>query len=338
MYTDSKLKERCQKVLEENGGNIADRASRILLEDPTLRNLRSPLEFISKNWRDPLTPSMMSLSCKAVGGQPKIVSEVALAMNLINLSFYVWDDMVDKSEYKSFKPTLYGKFGEGTALIIGGIASAKAFTILNQIKVEKAKRKKVNKLVWDLWANMSQAETANRKLKRQNSAPSNKKLSIMKLEASDLEICLRIGAILGDGSEDEIFYLGRYGLSLCMILELWKDFLVSTNFTLELAEKIKNAQLPYSILWAREHSKRIQKSLEELAQENVIDPSDVKKFVDDVLAVKTLDNTLKVIQNFTSSAQEDLLKLEMNNTIQTLKFFIEAQSQLFIESVATLQL
>lgn len=337
MYTESSLKERCQKILDENGGEVADRASRMLLEDPMLKGLRSPLEFISKNWRDPLTPSLMSLSCKAVGGKPEVIYEAALAMNLIHLSFYVWDDMVDKAVYKSLKPTLFGKFGEGTALIIGGIASAKAFTILNQMKAEKIERQTVNKLVWDLCVKMAQAEIANRSLKRQKNASSIKKLAIIKSEASDMEICLRIGAILGGGSNDEVNHLGRYGLSLGIILELWKDFLVSINFTLELAEKIKNAKLPYSLLWAREHSEKIRKKLEELAQRNAINASDIKEIVEDVLAVKTLDNTLKIIQRFTNSALEGLLELKMDNSIQTLRFFIGAQSRLFIKSLASLQ-
>ncbi len=99
MSIKSNLKKLCQKILEDNGGKVADRSNRILIEDPALKELRSPLEFISKTWRDPLTPSMMALSCEAVGGQPEKTCEAALAMSLMQLSFYIWDDIIDKATF-----------------------------------------------------------------------------------------------------------------------------------------------------------------------------------------------------------------------------------------------
>ena len=40
------------QILEEYGGKIASKARVILLEDTTLKDLRKPLEFISKRWHD----------------------------------------------------------------------------------------------------------------------------------------------------------------------------------------------------------------------------------------------------------------------------------------------
>ena len=197
MYMNSLLRERCQKILEENGGHIADQASKILLEDPTLKDLRSPLEFISKNWRNPLTPAMICLSCKAVGGRPEETYDAALAMSLISLSLYVWDDMIDKARFKLFKPTLFEKFGESTALIIGGLASAKAFSILNQMNMDRARNQTVTKLLWELLTKFAQAETAGLRMRSQRSFSSKKKFWKIKTEAGYLETCLRIGAVIG---------------------------------------------------------------------------------------------------------------------------------------------
>src|SRR4030067_2145343 len=189
------LKERCHRILEDNGGIVADRARTILLEDPALKDLRPPLEFISKNWRDPLTPSLMAISCEAVGGRSDATYEAALAMSLMNLSFYIWDDIIDKAPFKLFKPTLLGKFGEGTALMIGGLASAKAFSILNQLNVDKVKRQTVTKIFWNLCTKMAKAETVDLRLRNQGNFSPRKKFWKIKTEAAaDLETCLRIGA------------------------------------------------------------------------------------------------------------------------------------------------
>ena len=337
MYTKSNQKEQCQRILEDNGGKVADKSNRILLEDPALKDLRPPLEFISKNWRDPLTPAMMSLSCEAVGGQSSATHEAALAMSLMNLSFYIWDDIIDKAPFKLFKPTLVGKFGESTALMIGGLASAKAFSILNQMDLDRAKRQTITELFWNLWGRIAKAETVNLMLRNQGNVSPRKRFLVIRLHATDLETCLKIGAVLGNGSEHEIKHLGRYGLHLGIISELWKDFHSSINLTLELAEKIKSDALPFSLLWARNRSEKIRKKLEELKNRNTIVPSDMKEIVGHVLETKALNNTLRTIRKFAKKAEKDLLELKKIYSIQTLKIFVVAQPQLFVGSLSTLQ-
>jgi geranylgeranyl pyrophosphate synthase len=183
---------------------------------------------------------------------------------------------------------------------------------------------------------MAKAEKVNLGL-RGESVSSNK-LWVIETEAADLETCMKIGATLGDGSEEEAKQLGKYGLNLGVILELWKDFLVSVNLTLELAEKIKDNRLPYSLLWAREQSETVRKKLEKLANTNSIQPSDIKEVVEHVLATEALENILKNIKGATKKARNCLLELEATNATRTLKFFVEAQTQLFTESLSTLEL
>ena len=331
------LKEHCHRILEDNGGIVADRARTILLEDPALKDLRPPLEFISKNWRDPITPSLIVLSCEAVGGRSDDTYDAALAMSMMTLSFNIWDDIVDKAVSKKFKPTILGKFGEGTALMIVGLASAKGFSILNQMDLDKTKRQTVTKLIWNLWAKLVKAETVNLRLRTQGNVSPRKKFWVIKMEAADLETCLRIGAVLGNGSEDEVKHLGRYGLYLGMILDLWKDFHASINLTLELAEKIRSGALPYSLLWARERSEKIRKKLEDLASKNIIEPSDIKEIVENTLETKAINNRMKSLRKFTKKAKEELFLLKNNKATRTLKFFVESQPQLFIESLSKFQ-
>ena len=337
MCSKYNIEERCRRILEDNGGMVADKARTILLEDPALKDLRPPLEFISKNWRNPLTPAMIRLSCEAVGGRPEETYEAALAMNLMSLSLYIWDDMIDKARLKLFKPTLFGKFGEGMALIIGGLASAKAFSILNQMNVDEVKHQTVTKLLWDFLVKMAQAETAGLRLRSRKNFSPRKKFWKIKTEATDLETSLRIGAVLGDGSESEIQHLGRYGLCLGIILELWKDFHVSVNLTLELADKIRSGTLPYSLLWARERSEKIRKKLDNLSSKNTIEQACIKEIVEDALEIKALENIVKNVRRLAKKAEKELIELKRNNATRTLQFFIEAQPRLFTESLSTLQ-
>ena len=192
MYTKSNLNEQCKRILEENGGLIAEKSRSILLNDPTLIELKEPINFISKNWRDPLTPSLLALSCKTVNGIAKDTYNVALAMSLINLSFFIWDDVIDHSVAKIFKPTLCGKFGAGTALILGGMVSAKAFSILNNLNFNQIIKMKINQLIWNLLSEMANVEVRTLRIRSKNAYSSAAKLWKIQAESIDPQTCLKI--------------------------------------------------------------------------------------------------------------------------------------------------
>jgi geranylgeranyl pyrophosphate synthase len=331
------IEKQYNKILEDNGGRVAERARRILLEDSAIKELRPPLEFMSETWRDPFTPSLMGLSCEAVGGSSVATYEAALAMSLMNLSVYIWDDIIDKASIKLFRPTLFGKFGEGTALIIGGLASAKAFSILNQTKIDRKKLQTITDLFWNLWAKVAIAETKNMKMRSQKKLSSKSKLRKITMEAADIETCLKIGALIGEGTENEIRHLGRYGQLLGIAVELRKDFHVSTNLTLELAEKIRSGAIPYFLLWASERSEKIRKKIVSLSSSDNVKQADIKEIVEEALENKMLDKAIKIINSFTKKARESLSELDGNNAIQTLRFLAEAQPSLFVDSLPSLR-
>lgn len=334
MHQKHGKQEFCYNTLDENGGIIADKTRTMLLNDPSLRDLHPPLEFLSKTWRDPLTPAMMNLSCITVGGNPEDVQETASAMSLINLSFRIWDDMIDKTPIRSFKPTLYGKFGEGTALIVGGLVTAKAFSILAQMDINCNKRRKIDRLLWNLLAKMARAETVETKLRSQPHPRSKDKFWKIKTEAADLDTCMKIGAILGDGSQNEIFHLGKFGLCLGIITELWKDFHVSINLTLELKQKIINKALPFAVMWASERSDSLKRKLEAVSGEEN-EPVYIKQVVGDILDTGALDHIVRVMADAAEKGVAALKKLKSKETsVRTLQSFIEAQPELFIESLS----
>jgi geranylgeranyl diphosphate synthase, type II len=327
MVAKSSAEETCRVILEEHGGSIANKAKTILLKDPALRNLRAPLEFISEKWRD-LTPALMRLSCEAVNGRPNEVNDAAIAMCLMNLSFYLWDDMMDCVRFRSFKPTFFGKFGEGTTLIVGGLSSAKAFSILNKLPIDIARRRLIAKNVWMLWAKMARAETTPLRSQTKNSLKA--KFLKIETEAADIETCFRIGAIIGGGSESEIEHLGKCGLCLGIIFELLEDFRISLNLSAELAEKIQNGKLTYSVLWASQRSQSMKKTLQS-AKNQPVEPDLIKNIVEKVLSINVQKHLGKKIEGLSMMATNELTSIKPNKANQTLRLFVAAQPKLFAE-------
>jgi geranylgeranyl pyrophosphate synthase len=328
-----RLDAQLLRTLEENGGQIAAQAKTTLLRDPALIELEEPLKFLSSSWRDPLTPGLIRLSCEAVGGSPEKTFSAALALCLMHQSFYIWDDIIDNSSFKMFKPTLSGKFGNSTALIIGGLSSAKAFSILIQLEINKQKLAMITQLCWKLWASIAQAEIAALEKQRRGTFSCRDKLSKIKKEAIDVETCATIGAIIGDGSQDEIGHVAEYGQCLGIILELWKDFHVATNLTFGLAEKLKSGALPYTTLWASQHSEKLRKRLENLKTSSALDESLVARVVEDTLATNVLDDIVGKIEKKADIARRELSLLSSNRATRILKSLVDNQPKLFLQSL-----
>ena len=335
MYTGSSLEEHCYRILEEKGGKIADRVRAILLEEISVNGLEHSLQYLSEKWRDTFAPSMVILSCEAVGGKPNEATyQASLALSLMNLSFSLWDDLLDKTKYRFFIPTVLGKYGEGANLIIGGLSSARAFSILNQMDLDRKKHRAVTELVWNYWKRTARAENVNLRLRKQSHVKAEEKFTVIKTHAITSETLLRVGAVLGDGSEDEIKHLGLYGRYLGIILELRKDVSVSLNLTLELAEKISTGALPYTLLWAENHSEGLKEYL--AGHPSNLIPFDIGKLVEFVLEAGAMEEVINLLREFTKKAESELIGINTNNSITKLKLFLQSQERILTDSLSAL--
>jgi geranylgeranyl pyrophosphate synthase len=189
------------------------------------------------------------------------------------------------------------------------------------------------KLVWNYWSGLAEAETKNLEMRGRSNVKSEEKINVFEMEGIGIETLLKIGAVLGNGSEIEIEHLGNYGRILGTILEIIKDFKVSVNLTLELSEKIGKDALPYTLLWAKDRSQQIRELLPLLRDK--ASPVDVKKIVEAILETKTLEHILELIDNLSQKAEGELLELERDKT-NILKYFLRAQSKIFMESLSAM--
>ncbi len=278
-------REQLQNILETYGAHNAYQATKTLTTLDVQENLKPIFNYISKTWRDPLTPAMMNLSCKVVGGEPEETQKYAIAVSLLNLSMRTWDDVIDKTTVRSLKKTTVGEIGEKNSIIIGGLISAKAFLTLNQTRINLKKEEAIAKILWTYLSTMSEAEIIDNGIKPEFYLPKNK-LQKIKTEAIGLETCLSIGGIVGNGSEEEINALGNYGRILGTLLELWKDLLVSLNLTMELEQKIRNKKLPYFILRTKKYSLETRELLKKMSK-NDIEGQDIGILVENVLKNNT---------------------------------------------------
>jgi geranylgeranyl pyrophosphate synthase len=323
-------KQQFQEIIEAYGGVIANKAIETLLKDSQITELKPLSEFIAKTWRDCFSPAIMNLGCQFVGGNAKDTEELAVSISLMNLSFRLWDDIIDEDICRTLRPTFVGKFGKNAALIYGGIVSAKAFTLVNESDVGLSKKCKINDLFWNYWATMAKSEIKDLNAKSDRYSAANK-LKKIRAETINVQTCLRIGAIMGNGSTSDIKLLENYGSHLGIMLELINDVRVSLNLTLELAKKIRHNQLPLLLLLAKKESEKINENIEHLSKKKRINSKDIGYLIDSILVSESWEN---YVNYFNAASEKCQIALSgKNNTTKILNDLAMCQSETFWEMI-----
>jgi geranylgeranyl pyrophosphate synthase len=318
-------------VIKSKGNKINEVTKEDLLDDPALVSIREPLQFLSDNWSDPLRPALTALGCEAVGGKSEDTEQTAIALCLINLSFYLWDDLIDDAKKRVFKQTFYGKYGADATLLMSEIASSKGFVSLNKQVVKESKRSQIFAELWKLSAGILTTEIISTQERKRLYHSSQKLWKITKENQSNLATCLRVGGIIGNGSKQEIRCLGNYGKALGIIIDLRNDLRVTANLTLELAQKIRTGALPYSLLWAKEHSETTASLLMNAKQNNELFPEQIENIVKSTLETGILERIDRITDKLVKKAVAELEGFQQNDATVMLVSFVKAQPQFLSE-------
>ena len=303
VLTPKGIVDQVQKILDKRGSGVLEMARQAVLEEKIeCREAREALRyFMTKYWHDRTSPTLLSLACEAVNGDLNTVAVFAMPMILIGGAVDIHDDLIDKSKRKDQRPTVYGKFGEPIALLVGDALLFKGFSLLHEAcrYVSPDKVASIMSTLKDLFFELGDAEASELKLRMRRDVKPEEYLYVVEKKAADLEGLMRIGAIIGNGSEEEITMLGRYGRILGMLSILRDDFIDMSYFE-EIAHRIAHECLPLPILYALEDPKAKSQiyailSKKKLTRKSIKLLSEIVKNADGLVQQKKKMNELAII-------------------------------------------
>lgn len=286
-----------EKILEE--GKMAYEVARdaILCEKLDYAPLRQALEyFICKIWRNFQHPALLSLACKAVGGDPNSTTLIGASLVLLTGAADIHDDIIDQSKIKNGKPTVFGKFGRDLSLMVGDALIIKAYTLLNEAceNFRKEKRKEILNVIKESFFEIGNAAAEEISLKGKFDINPKKYLVILKRKSAMAEATARIGGIIGNGSIKEIEALGKYGRALGILGNIRHEFVDVFEYE-ELKNRIKNECLPLPILFALQ-SKNVKENIMPKLKKKKLTHKDALEIAQVVMTAKHVKN-LKHLMN-----------------------------------------
>jgi geranylgeranyl pyrophosphate synthase len=207
------------------------------------------LRFFIEGWDDVLHPALVSLACEAVGGKPEATAKVGAALVLLAGCADIHDDVIDESMIKGTEQTVFGGFGKDLAILAGDALLLEGVYLLHEAceKLEVTKKKAILDLVERAFFEISGAEAAEAGMRGRIDIPKQQYLDIIHHKVAAGEAAARVGALIGDGTPEEVETLAEYGRIYGVLMSMRDEF-IDVFEQDELSNRVEKEVLPLPII------------------------------------------------------------------------------------------
>ena len=297
--TGKELLEKAKKLCEKEGREGWKLAQETMLKEKTSSpELQEAIKYLmTKCQPDVFRPALLSLCSKAVKGTSNVTAPVGASLILLARAIGIHDDIIDQSKTKDERLTVLGKFGSDITLVLSDILLFRGFTSLRRALESGTSVGKVMAIlstIEKIWiVEQSDAEALDLKFRRQIDVTPQQCLTKIRMIASEIEAIARIGGILGEGTENEIMTLGKYG-RLLGTMALLRDEIVDMFRFKTLKHRIKKETLPLPLVYTLQTQFRhVVISLVSKARLTTRDLEGILKFSEEAGGIEKTANLLE---------------------------------------------
>jgi len=212
-----KYSESIDKEIENSLGTI----------DPS--ELCEASDHLIKAGGKKLRPSLVVLSCEAVGGRTEDAMKTAAAIEFIHTFSLIHDDIMDKDEMRRGKPSVHVLWGEPMAILAGDTIFSKAFEAIAETNMENVPPQKVIyalKAVVDSCVKLCEGQALDIGFEGNLDVKEGEYLEmIYKKTAALIAAATKAGAIIGGGNEEQVEALSEYGRLIGLAFQIQDDYL-----------------------------------------------------------------------------------------------------------------
>jgi geranylgeranyl pyrophosphate synthase len=275
--------------------------------------LREAVEFFMASWEDILHPALLGLACEAVGGSEERTFGIGAAMVLLAGGADLHDDIIDGSTVKGGKVTVLGKYGKDITIVAGETLLFKGLYMLHEAceKLPKEQRSIVLHLLKEAFFSSSSIEAKESGLHGRTDV-ADEYFEVIKSKSAVTEATMKIGAIIGRGTTNQINALASYGKTFSALFTLRDEF-IDTFEIEEVVNRFKHECLPLPVLLTLKDSVNARTILELLNQETISNV-DFENFVDLVMDSKETNDLRKEIHANSKREIENLISEKVSNS------------------------
>ncbi len=280
-------------------------------------SLYEPGSYIMEEGGKRLRPLLVLMSVNAVGGKLTDAYNAAVAVEFLHNFTLVHDDIMDNAEKRRGKITLHKKYDVNTAILAGDSLLSVAYEFL--LKDCNGNSKKILEAFTKGLVDVCEGQSLNKEFEIRKDVLLSEYIFMIQLKtAAMIEMCCRIGAILGGGSEKEIKALAGFGKNIGIAFQIQDDLLDITGNENELGKFIGGdlveGKKTFLFIKALERAKGSdRKKLLKVIKEKGISHNQISEYKDLYIKLNILEEAKKEIKKFTNLALTSIKVLKSEN-------------------------
>ena len=191
----------------------------------------TPLRYASEGGKR-IRPLILVLSAETISANKRAVTEItedmflsSCAIELLHTQSVIHDDIIDKENYRRGKPSFHIKYGYNSSILTADFVLGIILNICTKINNAKISAELSKAAI-----KMSEGEMMEIKLTKDPSLKDDDYIKVVENKTASLfEAASKIGALLGTGTEEEIFAMGSFGHLLGIAYQIHDDIMDWNN-------------------------------------------------------------------------------------------------------------
>ncbi len=186
--------------------------------------LYEPIYYSMSNGGKRLRPILLLMTCDAFGGEVMNASRAALGIEMYHNFTLVHDDVMDKSDMRRGKPTVYSKWGTDTAILSGDVMLTLAGQYMSEVPDQCLRKvlEEFNRMAIGVY----EGQQLDMEFESSESVTLEKYLDMIRLKTSVLlGAACSIGARIAGASDKDCEAMYQFGESLGVAFQIQDDYL-----------------------------------------------------------------------------------------------------------------
>ena len=288
---------------------IDERLKQALIEEKPV-GLYEPIRYILFAGGKRIRPIILLLSCESLGGDYKDAINAALAVEIFHNFTLVHDDIMDNADLRRGLLTIHKRWGINTAILSGDAMFAIAYKFLSSIK--SARIDEIFNSFTQAAIEVCEGQALDLELETSFDVSIDDYIKmISKKTASLIKNSARIGALIANGSNEQILALENYGLNLGLAFQFMDDLLdvvaSSDEFGKSIGGDIVNGKRTFLLLTAMGKVKgKDREIIEKVFVKKNLDPSIVHEVKEIYIRYGIVDEAQEMVRFYTNLAINSL--------------------------------
>ncbi|MBM2851760.1 MAG: geranylgeranyl pyrophosphate synthase [Candidatus Nitrosotenuis sp.] len=168
-----------------------------------------------------IRPLILLLSAECVGKIDERAYAAGCAVEFLHTESVIHDDIIDNETSRRYKDPFYIKYGYNTSILTGDFVLGLILNISSRLNNPRITKDLANTAML-----MSEGEVIETRLETSQDLTFDDYLKVIEYKtATAFETAARLGAILGEGNEEQIMALSEYGKNIGIAYQIRDDLL-----------------------------------------------------------------------------------------------------------------